>query len=149
MSSENSMASARMGEFNLQGSKIQVTMNQLLRVNFVNCDVTSTKNWEEAWNEAERILGGKVEILCNNAGVPPRVSADHRLGHFKCQISVKSILLQAGIETNLNVMSIGATIGVTYALERMSVSKGGSGGRIITTASSAGLIVRGPPIDDK
>ena len=123
-------------------------MNQLLRVNFVNCDVTSKTNWEEAWNEAEKILGGKVEILCNNAGVPPRVSADHRLSRFKCQISVEPILPQAGIETNLNVMAIGATIGVTYALERMSISKGGSGGRIITTASSAGLIVRGPSFTD-
>ena len=39
-------------------------------------------------------------------------------------------------------MAIGATNGVTYAVERMSRSNGGSGGRIITTASSAGLIVR-------
>ena len=46
------------------------------------------------------------------------------------------------MEANLNVMAIGATTGVTYAVERMSISKGGSGGRIITTASSAGLVVR-------
>ena len=25
------------------------------------------------WDEAEEVLGGKIEILCNNAGVPPRV----------------------------------------------------------------------------
>ena len=45
-----------------------------VRVNFVNCDVTSKDNWKRAWDEAEEILGGKIEILCNNAGVPPRVS---------------------------------------------------------------------------
>ena len=39
-------------------------------------------------------------------------------------------------------MAIGATTGVTYAVERMSMSKGGKGGRIITTASYAGLVVR-------
>ena len=49
--------------------------------------------------------------------------------------------LQAGIGLNLSVMTIGATIGITYAVERMSRSKGGKGGRIITTASVAGLVV--------
>ena len=39
-------------------------------------------------------------------------------------------------------MAIGATIGITLAVERMSKSKGGKGGRIITTASAAGIIVR-------
>ena len=45
------------------------------------------------------------------------------------------------MDTNLSVMSIGATTGITYAVERMSRSKGGEGGRIITTASVAGLVV--------
>ena len=49
---------------------------------------------------------------------------------------------QAGIDLNLSVMAIGATMGITYAVERMSISRGGKGGRIITTASAAGLIVR-------
>ena len=48
---------------------------------------------------------------------------------------------QAGMDTNLAVMTVGATFGVTYALERMGRSKGGRGGRIITTASTAGLTV--------
>ena len=48
---------------------------------------------------------------------------------------------QAGMDANLAVMTIGATTGVTYGTERMSRSKGGIGGRIITTASGAGLIV--------
>ena len=45
------------------------------------------------------------------------------------------------MDTTLAVMTIGATLGVTYALERMKISKGGLGGRIITTASTAGLTV--------
>ena len=45
------------------------------------------------------------------------------------------------MDTNLAVMTIGATTGVTYGTERMSRSKGGIGGRIITTASGAGLVV--------
>ena len=45
------------------------------------------------------------------------------------------------MDTNLAVMTIGATTGVTYGTERMCRSKGGVGGRIITTASGAGLIV--------
>ena len=45
------------------------------------------------------------------------------------------------MEKNLAVMTIGATIGVTYAVERMGRSNGGNGGRIITTASAAGLLV--------
>ena len=50
--------------------------------------------------------------------------------------------IQAGIDLNLSVMAIGATIGITLAVERMSKTKGGKGGRIITTASAAGIIVR-------
>ena len=45
------------------------------------------------------------------------------------------------MDINLAVMTIGATFGVTHALERMGRSKGGVGGRIIMTASTAGLTV--------
>ena len=40
----------------------------------MSCNVTSKEDWKKAWNEAEDVLGGKIEILCNNAGVPPGVS---------------------------------------------------------------------------
>ena len=45
------------------------------------------------------------------------------------------------MDLNLSVMALGATTGITYAVDRMSKSKGGKGGRIITTASVAGLVV--------
>ena len=45
---------------------------------------------------------------------------------------------QAGVETNINVMGVGNTQG---AVKKMQISNGGNGGRIITTASAAGLVV--------
>ena len=39
-------------------------------------------------------------------------------------------------------MGVGNTQGAMYALKKMQISNGGLGGRIITTASVAGLQVR-------
>ena len=41
---------------------------------FVKCDVTVKDDWKNMWEEAEHSLEGKIEILCNNAGVPPKVN---------------------------------------------------------------------------
>ena len=49
-------------------------------VHFTKLDVTVKEDWVKAWDEAEEFLGGKIEILCNNAGVPPRVSNDNDIG---------------------------------------------------------------------
>ena len=48
---------------------------------------------------------------------------------------------KAGIDACMNVMGLGATHGAFYALERMRISNGGKGGRIVTTASYAGFMV--------
>jgi NAD(P)-dependent dehydrogenase (short-subunit alcohol dehydrogenase family) len=45
------------------------------------------------------------------------------------------------MEACLKVMGFGANYGVKFAVDRMSRSKGGLGGRIITTASAGGLVV--------
>ena len=42
----------------------------------------------------------------------------------------------------MNIMGFGATHGAFYALERMRLSNGGKGGRIVTTASFAGFMVQ-------
>lgn len=42
---------------------------------------------------------------------------------------------------NLDVMLVGASRGLYYAIERMGKTNGGSGGRIINTASMAGLYI--------
>ena len=47
-----------------------------LRVHFAKCDVTAKEEWVRLWDEAEEALGGKVDILMNNAGVPPSASLD-------------------------------------------------------------------------
>ena len=55
--------------------KIKVNLLVVLhyRVCFVKCDVTSKFDWSEMWTQVESSLGGKIEILCNNAGVPASV----------------------------------------------------------------------------
>ena len=44
--------------------------NIFCSVHFVECDVIIKDEWVKMWDEAEEVLGGKIEILCNNAGVP-------------------------------------------------------------------------------
>ena len=48
---------------------------------------------------------------------------------------------QYGWELCLDVMLVGATRGVMLAVDRMSPKNGGNGGRIVNTASMAGLSV--------
>ena len=90
------------------------------------------------WNQAESSLGGKIEILCNNAGVPASVRfRDPGL----LDLSHEVYQFQAGVEDNISIMSLGNTQGALFAVKKMKVSNGGSGGRIITTASVLGLQV--------
>jgi len=42
---------------------------------------------------------------------------------------------------NLDVMLVGASRGLYYGLERMGKTHGGTGGRIVHTASMTGLMV--------
>lgn len=86
---------------------------------FVKCNVAIPEDWTRLWDAAENALGGKIELLLNNAGINP----------------------SHGWEMNLEVMLVGATRGVFLAVERMSRLKGADGGRIINTASMAGLSV--------
>ena len=46
------------------------------------------------------------------------------------------------MDDNISIMGVGNTQGAMYALKKMQKSNGGNGGRIITTASIAGLVVR-------
>ena len=40
---------------------------------FVKCNVTVPEDWTNLWDSAEKVLGGKVDILLNNAGINPTV----------------------------------------------------------------------------
>ena len=42
---------------------------------FIKCDVSVKDDWTELWNSAEQILGGKIDVLINNAGLSPIVSS--------------------------------------------------------------------------
>ena len=42
-------------------------------IHFTKLNVTVREDWVKAWNEAEEVFGDKIEILCNNAGVPHSV----------------------------------------------------------------------------
>ena len=88
---------------------------------FIRCDVSLREEWPKLWDAAEAKLGGskKVELLCNNAGVPPQI------GYKKC----------------IDVMTVGFSEGVYTAVARMGKSKGGSGGRIVNTCSMASLTI--------
>ena len=90
------------------------------------------------WSQAEAILGGKIEILCNNAGITPGVRNDPSVILFS---SYTLHHFQAGVDDNISIMGVGNTQGAMYALKKMQISNGGNGGRIITTASIAGLLV--------
>ena len=50
--------------------QVTTSNNILCSVHFVECDVIIKDEWVKMWDEAEEVLGGKIEILCNNAGVP-------------------------------------------------------------------------------
>ena len=90
------------------------------------------------WSQAEAILGGKIEILCNNAGITPGVRNDLSALVFSYIFHD----FQAGVDDNISIMGVGNTQGAMYALKKMQISNGGNGGRIITTASIAGLLVK-------
>jgi len=52
-----------------------------------------------------------------------------------------TIFVQYGWELCMEVMLVGATRGVMMAVDQMSTKKGGNGGRIINSASIAGISV--------
>ena len=59
---------------------------------FVKCDVTVKDDWKNMWEEAEHSLKGKIEILCNNAGVPPKVNKMGRDACLKCALKTRTLL---------------------------------------------------------
>ncbi|XP_067128630.1 15-hydroxyprostaglandin dehydrogenase [NAD(+)]-like isoform X2 [Centruroides vittatus] len=80
---------------------------------FVECDVSSSENFEEAYLKAKESLGN-LNILINNAGV----SEGDKI-----------------VETNLN----GVIYGCNIALKYMGKNNGGDGGAVVNVASVGGL----------
>lgn len=85
-------------------------------VTFCKCDVSVAEDWQSLWTHAEQTFGSPVNLLVNNAG------------------------LIANWQKSLDVMLYGSCHGTWLAIEKMSVSKGGTGGRIVNIASIAGFL---------
>ena len=87
-------------------------------VGFGEQDVTKQEEWREVWEKAEKFFGGRVEVLCNNAGIFHKTEWKRTL--------------------DINLM--GVAYGTMLAMEKMGVSKGGQGGLIIQTGSMASFL---------
>jgi NAD(P)-dependent dehydrogenase (short-subunit alcohol dehydrogenase family) len=50
-----------------------VKQRRFFSVWFVKCNVAEADDWTNLWDEAERVLGGNIDLLLNNAGINPTV----------------------------------------------------------------------------
>jgi len=89
------------------------------RVGFCKQDVTDEAGWPLAWDAADAFFSpGKVEALCNNAGIF-HTTAWKRM---------------------LDINLCGLVTGTMLAIERLGASRGGPGGLIVQTASMASFL---------
>lgn len=89
------------------------------RVAFQKQDVTDSAAWPVVWDAADAFFSpGKVEALCNNAGIFSKTA------------------WQRVVDINL----CGLVTGTMLAIERMGASRGGPGGLIVQTASMASFL---------
>merc|ERR1712013_863217 len=97
---------------------INTELGEKTRTLFGEQDVTKQEEWREVWEKAEKFFGGRVEVLCNNAGIFHKTEWKRTL--------------------DINLM--GVAYGTMLAMEKMGVSKGGQGGLIIQTGSMASFL---------
>lgn len=91
---------------------------------FVECDVADSKKFEAILSDTVK-QDGRLDILCNNAGLGGGADLDNL------------------ISINLTSVIRGTLLGVQY----MDNTKGGHGGCIVNMASLAGLMYTGMPPD--
>ncbi|KAI5009205.1 hypothetical protein ZWY2020_010260 [Hordeum vulgare] len=106
---------------------------------YVHCDVSV-----EA--DVERAVGccvasyGRLDVLCNNAGVLGRQAAPSGAGAGARSGGIAS-LDAAEFDRVLRVNTLGAALGMKHAARAMLQSRGvGSGGSIVSVASVAGVV---------
>ena len=80
------------------------------------CDVALAEDWQSLWTHAEQTFDSQVTLLVNNAG------------------------LFTNWQKSLDIMLYGVCHGTWLAIDKMSVAKGGKGGRIVNIASMAGFL---------
>jgi len=89
------------------------------RVGFGRQDVTEAEAWPQVWDSADIFFApGKVEALCNNAG----------------------IFSTTAWRKMLDINLCGLVTGTMLAMERLGTSRGGQGGLIVQTASMASFL---------
>ena len=54
----------------LKDNKVEI----IFSIHFVKFDVTDKDGWNRMWDEAEKVLEGKIDIFANNAGINPTVT---------------------------------------------------------------------------
>ena len=86
------------------------------RIFLSRCDVAVAEDWQNLWTHTEQKFESQVNLLVNNAG------------------------LIANWQKSLDIMLYGVCHGTWLAIDKMSVTKGGSGGRIVNIASMAGFL---------
>jgi len=94
-------------------------------VGFGEHDVTKEDDWKRVWDEAEKFFEGRVEALCNNAGIFHKTEWKKML--------------------DINLM--GAAYGTMLAMEKMGATHGGPGGLIVQTASAASFLAGFPTVE--
>ena len=87
-----------------------------IKLCLIRCDVAQSEDWQKLWNHTEETFETQVTLLVNNAG------------------------LFANWQKSLDIMLYGVCHGTWLAIEKMSVSKGSNGGRIVNIASLAGFL---------
>ena len=96
----------------------------------VDLDVKSAESWSAAVDAAERHFG-RVDILCNNAGVGQGSRADGRPVHLA---AMSDDLFRMVFDINV----LGVFLGIRTVVPRMI--ERGEGGHVVNTSSMAGLI---------
>eukprot|EP00092_Neocalanus_flemingeri_P008861 GFUD01009536.1.p1 GENE.GFUD01009536.1~~GFUD01009536.1.p1 ORF type:complete len:303 (+),score=116.24 GFUD01009536.1:146-1054(+) len=87
-------------------------------VGFAEQDVTKEEQWRTVWDMAEKFFEGRVEVLCNNAG----------------------IFSKKDWKKVLDINLTGLAVGTMLAMEKMGASRGGPGGLIVQTGSMASFL---------
>jgi len=114
----------------VQGKKTQENLVEEFGkagVGFCKQDVTDEAGWPLVWDAADDFFSpGKVEALCNNAGIF-HPSAWKRM---------------------LDINLCGLVTGTMLAIERLGASRGGPGGLIVQTASIASFFAEFATIEE-
>jgi len=114
----------------VQGDKTQEILVKEFgkaRVGFCKQDVANEASWPLVWDAADAFFSpGKVEALCNNAGIF-HISAWKRM-----------------LDINLR----GLVTGTMLAIERFGASRGGPGGLIVQTGSIASFFAEFDNIEE-